>query len=723
MNCSFFLLPQLLQKLFFALAVAITCNSLHALKVTAETTSLSDDIAYLESFPSLENPLSYEPIDDIDFLEESELVRSNAQIELDNTVNSLLTLENIELQGQEDREAALEVVVYSESYQPSVSRLSLEEVIPTISLWPTFQGESNIEGANDGILSRGIARNSEVCESLNNQNQFNSYLALTYSIEGVYGSESEAFEAAIAEIVTPYLGRSIDRNDLKSIQDEITRFYIQGGYITSKACPINILDDGTLIVHIIEGRINNINVETIRGESSSPGSALLRNYVKIQLDSAIPGFQEGPVNFTDVENQVRLLALDPLFVSGSVYSVLSNEPEEEGASNLTIYLKEAERVKFNVSFNNYSPPSLGDEGFDWQVNFNSRFFGYGERFYAGGRYNPFIDRSSSTTITAIFEDEEIEVGGSDDSVSWVYGYSLPVGRSPRGGLGTLGVQAGQERKDVLQGLASEFDFRSEVERLSLDYQYPISRTLQEEWTLIGGFTFEEGQTFINKSFPFGIGFGPNNEGISRTSVFSLALEHLRRNSNNVLLSRGQLNIGTSFFGATKNSSSIPDGQFLSLFLQTQMSQKIADNHLLVVKGLAQLTPSNLLPINQFVIGGRQSVRGYRENIRSGDNGFVFSIEDRISLLTDDEGETQLEVSPFFDLGVVWNNSSNPNFLPDDNFLASVGVGLTYRPFSGEWFEPLTLRLDYGIPLVEVESSKGSLQDDGIHFSVGYDISL
>lgn len=157
MNCSFFLLPQLLQKLFFALAVAITCNSLHALKVTAETTSLSDDIAYLESFPSLENSPSHALIDNIDFLEKSELVRSDAPIDADNAVNSLLILENIELQEQEDHEAALEVVAYSESYQSSVFRLNLEETIPTIPLWPTFQGEDNIGDANDGILSRAIA--------------------------------------------------------------------------------------------------------------------------------------------------------------------------------------------------------------------------------------------------------------------------------------------------------------------------------------------------------------------------------------------------------------------------------------------------------------------------------------------------------------------------------------------------------------------------------------
>ena len=203
----------------------------------------------------------------------------------------------------------------------------------------------------------------------------------------------------------------------------------------------------------------------------------------------------------------------------------------------------------------------------------------------------------------------------------------------------------------------------------------------------------------------------------------MALEYFRRGNNNVFLSRGQVNFGTSLFDATRNPSPLPDGQFLSLFLQTQMTQKLSDNHTLLARGLTQLTPNNLLPINQFVIGGSQSVRGYRENVRSGDNGFVFSVEDRIGLLPHFDGEPQLQVIPFFDLGFVWNNASNPNITPDDNFLASLGVGLVYQPFRGKYFEPLTFRLDYGVPLVTIDGVGNNLQDSGVHFGISYAISF
>lgn len=581
--------------------------------------------------------------------------------------------------------------------------------------------ESSSLGSNNGSPYR--------CSGNSVSNRFSSFLALSYQVQGITGDNQGFFENAISEIVIPYLGRSIDCNDLDNIRDEITRFYIQEGYITSRAASLEGQQDGTLIIPIIEGYIDEIGVEVIQGEESEPASKLLEQYVNTQMSPVIPEPENGPVNFTDVENQVRLLALDPLFVQDSIYSVLktdsdsqSNSPSNQ-YSDLIIYLEQEERLNIGLSFNNYSPPSLGSEGFDWQIGFNSRVFSYGERFYAGGRYNPFVDRNSSRTITTTSGGESSEFGGSNDSIAWTLGYSIPVGSSPRGGFGEFRLQVGEERKDILQGLASVFDFRSEVTRFSVDYRYPISRTLSEEWALVGGFTFEEGQTFINKTQPFAIGFGPDDEGTSRTAIFAVALEYFRRGSNNVLLSRGQVNLGTNLFDATQNSSPIPDGQFLSLFLQTQMSQRLSENHTLVLRGLTQLTPDSLLPINQFVIGGSQSVRGYRENIRSGDNGFIFSVGDRIDLFPHVDGEPQLQIIPFFDLGLVWNNGRNPNIIPNDTFLASLGVGMSYQPFRGKYFEPLTFRLDYGIPLVTIDSSGNNLQDSGVHFGVSYSISF
>lgn len=102
-------------------------------------------------------------------------------------------------------------------------------------------------------------------------------------------------------------------------------------------------------------------------------------------------------------------------------------------------------------------------------------------------------------------------------------------------------------------------------------------------------------------------------------------------------------------------------------------------------------------------------------MRAGDNGVRFSVEDRITLIRNAAGQSTLQVLPFADLGVVWNHSNNPNPQARQQFLASLGLGAIWEPTPG-----LTLRVDYGLPLVNLDDRGRNIQDDGFHFRVGYE---
>lgn len=51
---------------------------------------------------------------------------------------------------------------------------------------------------------------------------------------------------------------------------------------------------------------------------------------------------------------------------------------------------------------------------------------------------------------------------------------------------------------------------------------------------------------------------------------------------------------------------------------------------------------------------------------------------------------------------------------DRDFLSAVGIGLNFS--AGDSFNA---RLDWGIPLVEINNRGDSLQENGIHFSINY----
>jgi hemolysin activation/secretion protein len=137
-----------------------------------------------------------------------------------------------------------------------------------------------------------------------------------------------------------------------------------------------------------------------------------------------------------------------------------------------------------------------------------------------------------------------------------------------------------------------------------------------------------------------------------------------------------------------------------------------------------VTPESLLPSQQFTIGGAQSVRGFRQNQRSGDNGFRLLLEDRIMIYQEKDKESgatklgkTLQVVPFFNMGKVWNRSDNPNLLPRQNLLIGGGLGLLFEQPTDNG--ALTIRVDYGASFLRLDDRGNNAQDNGVYFSVRY----
>lgn len=123
---------------------------------------------------------------------------------------------------------------------------------------------------------------------------------------------------------------------------------------------------------------------------------------------------------------------------------------------------------------------------------------------------------------------------------------------------------------------------------------------------------------------------------------------------------------------------------------------------------AQLTPDSLLSPERFSLGGVDTVRGYVQNQLVADNGILGSIELRIPLTAD---PNLLQLTPFVDVGTGWNERA-PD--PDPSTLVGIGLGLRLLLDNS-----LSLRLDYGIPLISIDNKGDSLQDDGFYFSLRY----
>jgi hemolysin activation/secretion protein len=472
----------------------------------------------------------------------------------------------------------------------------------------------------------------------------------------------------IASITKPFEGRSVTLKELQDVADKITQLYVNRGYITSRAIVgEQTISNGVVQITVIEGSLEKVEIEGTR--RLNPG--YVRSRVKLGAGT--------PLKADKIEDQLRLLREDPLFTK--VEATLK-PGTNVGQSILVVKVKEANAISGYVGVDNYSPPGVGSERFGGVVSYRN-VTGIGDEF-----------------ITSYYRST---TGGSN---SFDFIYRVPL--NPMNG--TLQLRYSPTDTKITEAPFSQFDITGDSQLYEISYRQPLIRTPREEFALSLGFAAQNGQDFLN-GVPYSFSRG-TDRGNSKTRVLKFGQDYIKRDSQGAWALRSQFNFGLDVLDATDNSGSVPDGSFFSWQGQVQRVQRLGRDNILIAQGDIQLTPDALLPSQQFLIGGGQSLRGYRQNARAGDNGFRVSLEDRIALLRDTDGQANLQLAPFVDMGAVWNAANNPN--PNQNFLASAGLGLIWEPIPR-----LVMRVDYAVPFVDLSDRGNNAQDRGFNFSVNY----
>jgi hemolysin activation/secretion protein len=467
-----------------------------------------------------------------------------------------------------------------------------------------------------------------------------------------------------------------DEDSLKQcIAIYVSQRYADENYITSSLLPDNVRISGrTVEINIIEGTVNEpISIE---GEDY-----VSQSYILERVRRGITT----PLRVDRLEEQLRLLRANPLFEGVEASLQPSQKP---GLSNLRIDVVEARPVQTTFSIDNYLPPSIGSERFGINLR-HYNVTGIGDRFSTS------YFRSMSGGLSAL-----------------AFEYSIPINPME----GTIAARTAFDWTRVTQSEFKAFNIEGESQFYELSFRQPIIRTPREEFTLSFSFSHKSGQTFLFDRRPTAFGIGPDVDGSSRISAIRLAQDYIHRDIHGAWSLQSQFSFGVGWLDATRNDEPIPDSRFISWIGQAQRAQMVGDRHLLIFQTDLQLSLDSLLPAEQYVMGGGQSLRGYRQGIRSGDNGFRFSVEDRITLSRDKTGMPTLQIIPFIDTGIVWNHPDNPNLLPEQTFLLGTGLGLLWELKPG-----LNLRLDYALPVIDLNEQGSTLQDSGIYFSLSYEM--
>ncbi|MEM7062609.1 MAG: ShlB/FhaC/HecB family hemolysin secretion/activation protein [Cyanobacteria bacterium P01_B01_bin.77] len=542
---------------------------------------------------------------------------------------------------------------------PEEESLSSPEVLPDREPVPPDEAPLQIEQLPSEEVTGDATDvlNLEVCPPLAGTSDI-SFLATDINVV-----DSTVLQTEIAEQVDCYLGQEIQLSDLFNLRSRITKLYLDAGYITSGAFVPNNQDltSGSVQIQVIEGEIEELQINGLEH--------LRQGYVRDRLERAMAT----PFNQRDLERGLQLLQIDPVLARVNAELTAGNAP---GKSLLILDLQEAKTFDLSFSVDNYRSPSIGSEGANLGL-IVSHPLGIGDSLAASYGITEGLDLYDAT-------------------------YSVPVNANN----GTLRFRASNSDSEIIQDAFRDVGIRSETTTLSAGFRQPLVRTPAEEFALGLDFDWKRSRSFILDDIPFSFSLGPE-EGRSQVSAVRFYQDWVKRSQSRVLAARSQFSVGLDILDATTNDSGI-DGRFFSWLGQFQWIEQVSPKFLVLTRVGAQLTPDALLPIERFSLGGIGTVRGYSQNQLVADNAITGSVEFRIPVTKD---PNILQLTPFLEAGLGWNNQI-PD--PDPSFLASLGLGARWAISPG-----LSLRLDYGIPLIDADDTGNSLQENGLYFLVDY----
>ncbi|MBI5315400.1 MAG: ShlB/FhaC/HecB family hemolysin secretion/activation protein [Nitrospirae bacterium] len=483
-----------------------------------------------------------------------------------------------------------------------------------------------------------------------------------------------------AQVTDPYLNREITSEDIEALRLALTLLYVKRGYSTSGTLvPDQAIVDGLLRLQVIEGTLSRINVEGNYWFSFRYFTSRLRR-------DAGP-----PVNVHALQQRLQLFQTDPRIER---INAELKPGETRGESVLNVRVAERRPIKGWLEYNNFATPTVGSNRVLGTI-VDENLLGFGDRVSV--QYG----QSFGTDVNA---------HGSGINPNLNVNYVIPFTPYDT----TFAVDYRRTDFTVIDSSVKALDIEGKFELIGLTFRQPVFRTLSQEFALsLSGQSESFRTSLLGNPFEFQSG---STNGLSQVSALRFAQEYVHRTQDQVISALSRMSFGLPVLGATVNSG--PDqatGEFFSWLGQTQLVRRLNPTRVtLLARADLQLSNKHLFLMEQMAVGGRYSVRGYREFSQLGDNAFLGSLEARIPVYTSAIGEELLYLVPFFDYGRAWNSDVvNLEATPSPEWLASVGVGTIWNFWRGSRFE-----LYWGQRLnPPTEAKHTNLQDYGVHMQL------
>jgi hemolysin activation/secretion protein len=475
-------------------------------------------------------------------------------------------------------------------------------------------------------------------------------------------------ETELQKIAQQFIGKAVTVAELEDLRQQISQYYVQQGYVNSGAIlPEQQFQNGVITLQIIEGTLTEIRVKGTEWLSPS--------YISERLYAD----EQEVLDINQLRQNFQQLLLDPLIerMNGSLIPA-----NKRGTSILEVDITRAIPYQLSLTADNYTPPSIGGE-INHLSGWVRNLTGLGDMVSGSVAYSEGL------------------LGGSGS-------FSIPLNAHNT----RFNFHFDRNDATIVETSLKSLNIKSRYANYEFGVSQPLIQTLNRNLNVGLLFNLKNNKTSLLGQ-PFNFSEGADN-GVSKDSVLRFSLDFTERQARQVFSARSTTSLGINAFAPTwHGDSSNPDGNFVSWLGQVQYAGQVLDTDAnLLLHADVQYSDDKLMTLERFALGGRYSVRGYRENELVRDKGYVLSAELRYPLFKD-EGEKnflgQLTLFPFMDYGAGQNRGDNAHI----SYLYSTGIGLEWQPL-----KQINTEIIYAHALkTATPKADYNLQDSGLEWRV------
>jgi len=391
--------------------------------------------------------------------------------------------------------------------------------------------------------------------------------------------------AAVGKVTERYDNRCIGVADITALLKAITDLYLDKGFVTSRAYvpPQDIAGTRLLRLVVVEGTISDIYLN---------GHPVARNGA---FATAFPGVKGEVANIRDIEQ--GLDQINRLSSNDAKTSMLPGK--EDGTSILNVENKPAKRWYASISNNNLGQESTGYSQTNVSVGFDDLLGINDQLGFSYGRSGP---------------DYPWDDDGRGRSNSYSVNTSVPYGYWTFSSNGSW-----YEYDSTIPGNFGPIETSGNSGQVGFGIDRVILRDKDSITTLRGGLTYKQTDNFL---------LGNRIEvGSRRYTIGSLGWSRSQRILGGVIALDFALDKGLDLFDAVEAGepgAGTADPRFLKFnttVSATRPFEAAGQRFELTTLLNAQYSPDNMFGAEQIGLGGSSNVRGLRESVIFGNNGF------------------------------------------------------------------------------------------------------